>query len=63
MDITRTGTKKMKSVRTMRVLVTGNERVLGNKIMLYANRTGEGMRPCREWEKTLLSRNLTAQHC
>ena len=63
MDITRTGTKKMQSVRAMRVLVTGNERVRGNKKVLYANRTREGMRPCGEWENALLSRNLRMQHC
>ena len=50
MDITRTGTEKMQSVRTMKVLVTGNERVRGNKRVQYSNRTEEGMRPCREWE-------------
>ena len=50
MDITRTGTEKMQSVRTMRVLVTGNETVRGNKRVQYSNRTEEGMRPCRKWE-------------
>ena len=50
MDITRTDTKKMHGVRTMKVLVTGNERVRGNKRVQYSNRTEEGMRPCREWE-------------
>ena len=50
MDITRTGTEKMQSVRTMKVLVTGNERVWGNKRVQYSNRPEEGMRPCREWD-------------
>ena len=40
----------MHSVRTMKVLVTGNERVRWNKRVQYSNRTVEGMRPCRELE-------------
>ena len=50
MEITRTVTGKMQSVRTMIILVTVNERVRGNKRVQYSNRTEEGMRPCREWE-------------
>ena len=59
MDTTRIGTEKMQSVRAMKVLVTGNERVRGNKRVQYSNRTEEGMRPCREWENVAYtSRNL-----
>ena len=50
MDITRTGTKKMQSVRAMKVLAAGNERVRRNERVQYSNRTEEGMRPCREWK-------------
>ena len=62
MDITRKGTEKMQSVRTMKVLVTGNERVRGNKRVQYSNKTVEGMRPCRNLENVAYTSKKLRMH-